>query len=170
MATERSGTIEYAIRDLVVPAQKLEAQGKKIIKLNIGDPNKFDFDTPQFAKDAYIRAIKEGHNYYSDSQGMPELREAIAAREKKFNKVVLDPDRIIITNGVSEGLLFLFGSLVESGDNVLIPGPSYPPYTSYVKYFGGNPVEYRCIEEEGWQRQCLKMATKSDGEIPLKYP
>lgn len=151
MVSKRASTIEYAIRDIVVPATELEKQGHKILKLNIGDPNKYDFDTPQFIKDALADAVNGGQNWYSASQGTEEVRNAIAEREKKLKCVDVDPDRIIVTSGVSEGLLFLFGSLVEDGDEVLIPGPSYPPYISFVKFFGGRPVEYRTIEEEGWE-------------------
>jgi len=151
MVAKRASTIEYAIRDIVVPAKKLEKQGHEILKLNIGDPIKYDFDTPQFIKDALMEAVEQGQNGYSASDGTEEVRKAIVEREKQVNGITLDPDRIIVTSGVSEALLFLFGSLLEEGDEVLIPGPSYPPYISFVKYFGGIPVEYRTVEEDGWQ-------------------
>jgi len=160
MVAKRASTIKYAIRDIVVPATKLEKQGHKILKLNIGDPNKFDFDTPQFIKDALAEAVADGQNGYSASAGTEELRNAIVTREKKVKDVSLDPDKIIVTNGVSEGLMFLFGSLIEAGDEVLVPGPSYPPYISYVKFFGGVPVEYRTDEENGWQPDVDDIASK----------
>ncbi|MFH1612808.1 MAG: aminotransferase class I/II-fold pyridoxal phosphate-dependent enzyme [bacterium] len=149
--SRRSNSIEYAIRDVVVEADKLEKQGHKILKLNIGDPNKYDFDTPEFIKEAYIEAIKFKDNGYSSSEGIKILREAIVKREQEFHNLDINSDKIIITSGVSEALLFLFGALVEEGDQILIPGPSYPPYISFVKYFGGIPVEYRTIEQENWQ-------------------
>ncbi len=150
MGIKHANTIEYAIRDLIVPAQKLEAQGKEIIKLNIGDPNSFDFDTPDFIKEAFIDAIKNGHNYYEDSAGLPELREAIVETEKKENGVYLDKEKTIITNGISEAVDFIFRAMIDHGDDILIPGPSYPPYTSYVRLYGGVPIEYKCVESQGW--------------------
>lgn len=147
---KRASTIEYAIRDIVVEAVKLEKQGHKILNLNIGDPNKYDFDTPEFIKESLIKAVNERNNSYSESGGIKILREAIVEREKKIHNLNLDPEKIIITSGVSEALLFLFGALIERSDEILIPGPSYPPYISFVKYFGGKPVEYRTIETENW--------------------
>jgi len=149
--TERVKSIEYAIRDVVVYAKKLEKAGKKIIYLNIGDPCKYDFDTPQHIKEAYCKAIKNGYNWYGDSKGLPELREAIAEKEKRLNNVDVDPENIVITSGISEAISMFIAAVVDKGDEVLVPGPTYPPYIAYTKFFGGKPVSYRCIEEEGWQ-------------------
>ena len=148
---ERARGIEYAIRDVVIPARELERQGKKIIYLNIGDPLKFDFDTPEHIKKALLRAVEKGYNWYSPSEGLPELKEAVAEKEKRYNGVDISPEDVLITSGISEGIQLLFGALVEPGDEVLIPGPAYPPYIGYVKYFGGKPVTYRTVEEDGWQ-------------------
>jgi len=147
-ASRRSSTVEYAIRDLVVVAKKV---GKDVIYLNIGDPVKFGFDTPQHIKDALINSVKEGKNYYGDSEGLPELREAIAARENRKGGSVIRSDDVIVTSGVSEGVSFLMGSLVNEGDEILLPGPSYQPYISYTKFYGGVPVEYKTVEEMGWE-------------------
>jgi len=160
LVSERSQTIEYAIRDVVVEANKVEAAGNTVLKLNIGDPNAYDFDTPQLIKDALIEAIQEKGNGYSASDGIIEVREAIVEKERKQNNVTLDPNKIILTNGVSEGLLFLFGSMIENGDEILVPGPSYPPYISFVRYFGGEAIEYRTIEEEGWQPDLNDLESK----------
>ena len=149
--TNRVKTIEYAIRDVVVYAKKLEKNGKKIIYLNIGDPCKYDFDTPQHIKEAYCEAIKKGYNWYSDSKGLPELREAIAEKEKRVNNIDIDPENVIVTSGISEAIKMLIAALIDKGDEILVPGPTYPPYIAYTKFFGGKPIAYRCIEEEGWQ-------------------
>jgi len=149
--TNRVKTIEYAIRDVVVYAKKLEKTGKKIIYLNIGDPCKYDFDTPQHIKEAYCEAIKKGYNWYSDSKGLPELREAIAEKEKRVNNIDIDPENVIVTSGISEAIKMLIAALIDKGDEILVPGPTYPPYIAYTKFFGGKPIAYRCIEEEGWQ-------------------
>ncbi|MDP7282088.1 MAG: aminotransferase class I/II-fold pyridoxal phosphate-dependent enzyme [Candidatus Undinarchaeales archaeon] len=160
-ANPRCDHIKYAIRDIIAPAEELEKQGKKILKLNIGDPDQFDFDTPQFIKDALVEAVKDHtNNGYTASAGSEMLRTAIADREKRFKRVDLDPNKIIVTNGVSEALMFLFCALVGKGDEVLIPGPSYPPYTSYVKMLGAKPVEYKCDESNGWQPDVDDIASK----------
>jgi len=149
--TERVRTIEYAIRDVIVIAKKLEKEGKKIIYLNIGDPVKFDFDTPGHIKQALNEAVEKGDNWYSPSEGLPELREAICEKEKKVNGVEISPENVIVTQGISEGIQMLMAAIVQSGDEVLVPGPAYPPYISYVRFFGGKPVSYRTVEDKGWQ-------------------
>lgn len=160
-AHPRCSYIQYAIRDVVQPASEIEKQGHKVLKLNIGDPNQYDFDTPQFIKDALAEAIKNPkNNGYSASEGTKEVREAIAQREKKFKNISLDPNKIIITTGISEGLSFLFCSMIGEGDEVLVPGPSYPPYISYVKMFGGKPIEYKTDESNGWQPDIDDIAKK----------
>ena len=133
--------VEYAIRDIVGAAIKLEQQGRKVDYLNIGDPVQYGFQPPQNVKEAYIKAIQNGENYYSASEGLPELREAIAKKEHDKGLDV-SADNILITNGVSEALDMVISSIVEEGDEVLLPGPYYPPYASYVRLHGGIPVEF----------------------------
>lgn len=150
-ATERVRTIKYAIRDVLVQAKQLERKGKRIIYLNIGDPAKFDFDTPGHIKQALTKAVEEGANWYAPSEGLPELREAICEKEKKVNGVLIQQDDVVVTHGISEGIQMVMAAIVENGDEVLVPGPTYPPYISYVKFFGGKPVAYETAEENGWQ-------------------
>jgi len=149
--TDRVRTIEYAIRDVLVQAKQLERKGKKIIYLNIGDPVKFDFDTPNHIKQGLIKAVKEGANWYAPSEGLPELKEAICEKEKKVNQVEIQPEDVVVTQGLSEGIQMTMAAIVENGDEVLVPGPTYPPYISHVKFFGGKPVAYETVEENGWQ-------------------
>jgi tyrosine/nicotianamine family aminotransferase len=149
--TNRVRNIEYAIRDVVVQAKHLEKKGKKIIYLNIGDPVRFDFDTPEHIKQALAKAVEEGANWYAPSEGLLELREAICEKEKKVNRVDIQPDDVVVTHGISEGIQMIMAALVENGSEVLVPGPTYPPYLSYVKFFGGEPVAYETMEENGWQ-------------------
>jgi len=133
--------VEYAIRDIVTEARKLQKQGKRVTYLNIGDPVQFGFQPPDNVKEAMIKAIRNGENYYAQSEGLPELREEIA--KKEHNKgLSVNPDDILITNGISEGLDMVISSIVEEGDEVLLPGPYYPPYASYVRLHGGIPVEF----------------------------
>ncbi len=149
--TKRASNIEYAIRDVIVHTQELIKNGKKIYYLNIGDPAAFDFKTPQNVKDALCKAIDCDHNYYSPSEGRLELREAIVRKEKRVNDVDISADNVLITEGISEGIQMILAALVEKGDEILFPGPTYPPYISYTKFFDGTPVAYETIEEEGWQ-------------------
>jgi aspartate/methionine/tyrosine aminotransferase len=139
--SQRVTGVEYAIRDIALEARKLEKQGKQITYLNIGDPLQYGFQPPQNVKEVLIKAVKEGQNYYAVSEGLPELRQAIAKKENDKGLGVLEDD-ILVTNGVSEGLEMIMASIVESGDEVLIPGPYYPPYASYVRLFGGKPIEF----------------------------
>ena len=149
--TERVRTIEYAIRDIIVYAKQVAKTGKKIYYLNIGDPVAFDFDTPKHIRQALIKAVEEGANAYSPSEGLPELREAISQKEKRVNNIDINPEDVIVTEGISEGIQMVMAALINSGDEILLPGPTYPPYISYAKFFGGKPVTYETIEGTGWQ-------------------
>ncbi len=149
--TERALQIEYAIRDVVVPAKALEAQGHTVLKLNVGDPSAAGFRPPAHMIEALHKAALDNVNGYTASEGDPLLIDAIIRREKRRNKVAYAPGDVNVTNGSGEGIQMLFGSSVNPGDEVLIPGPSYPPYDSLVKFFGGKPVHYRTIESEDWQ-------------------
>jgi alanine-synthesizing transaminase len=148
---DRIKGVSYAIRDLVVYAEKLEAEGKKITYFNIGDPALY-FDTPDHLKEALFDAVNSGFNRYAPSEGLPELREAICYKEENVNGVRgLKADDVIVTAGISEGIQMFLGAIANPGDEILIPGPSYPPFISYTKFFGANPITFRCVEDEGWQ-------------------
>lgn len=113
----------------------------KIDYLNIGDPVQFGFQPPDNVREAFVRAIRDNENYYAPSEGMPELREAIA-RKEAAKGLSVDAAGILVTNGVSEALDMTISSIVGEGDEVLLPGPYYPPYASYVRLHGGVPVEF----------------------------
>ena len=149
--TERVRTIEYAIRDVIVYAKQVAKTGKKIFYLNIGDPVAFDFDTPQHVKKALAEAVEEGANKYSASEGLPELRQAISEKEQRVNDVGISAENVIVTAGISEGIQMVMAALLDAGDEILLPGPTYPPYISYAKFFGGKPVTYETVESDGWQ-------------------
>lgn len=150
-ASKRSQGVSYAIRDVVLPARKLEKKGIKVLHLNIGDPNKYDFDTPQHMKDALYKAAQEKHNGYAPSEGYPELVNEIIKREKKRNNVEYTSDNICVTTGVTESLQMLLEASLDPNDELLIPGPTYPQYTLITKVCDALPIPYRCIEKEGWQ-------------------
>ena len=149
--TERARTIEYAIRDVIAHAKQLAKTGKKIFYLNIGDPVAYDFKTPEHIKQALIKAVEEEANYYAPSEGLPELREAIKQKEKKVNSVNISAEDVIVTSGISEGIQMIMAALIDAGDEILLPGPTYPPYIAYAKFFGGKPVTYETVEEKAWQ-------------------
>jgi len=139
--SKKVAEVEYAIRDVAIAAKKVEQQGRKVDYLNIGDPVLYGFQPPDNVKEALIKAVRNNENYYSPSEGIPELRAAIA--EKEHSKgLAVDGDDILVTNGISEGLDMVISSIVEDGDEVLLPGPYYPPYASYVRLRGGVPVEF----------------------------
>jgi alanine-synthesizing transaminase len=149
--TSRASNIEYAIRDVIPYAQQLIKEGRKIYYLNIGDPPAFDFTVPPHVKEALCTAVQENSNYYSPSEGLPELRQAIARKEKRVNNVNISPEDVLITEGISEGIQMALAAIVETGDEILFPGPTYPPYISYTKFFDGTPVAYETSEKNGWQ-------------------
>jgi alanine-synthesizing transaminase len=143
--------IKYAIRDIVILAKKVEKQGKKLYYFNIGDPDKFDFDTPEKLKQALVDAItNDKANYYSDSAGDLGLRNEIVKRQKRLWGTEIDSNKILVTSGVSEAISFISAS-IKAGMEILIPSPAYPPYLSYFKYHNIVPVEYNTLETDGWQ-------------------
>ncbi|MGC2667825.1 MAG: aminotransferase class I/II-fold pyridoxal phosphate-dependent enzyme [Candidatus Nitrosopolaris sp.] len=144
--SDRTSGVEYVIRDIISYARKYESTGKQIIYLNIGDPVKYDFKTPDHIKAALINAVTKDQNYYAESEGLPELRKAIVEKESQKGFPVADSD-VLVTNGVSEGLDMTLASIVDPGTEVLMPGPYYPPYASYVKFYGGKPIEFKLFED-----------------------
>jgi aspartate/methionine/tyrosine aminotransferase len=146
--SERTAGVEYAIRDIIMHAREYEKKnGKNVIYLNIGDPVQYDFPTPEHIKNALIKAVQDNENYYTASEGLPELRQAIVEKEKGKGFDVTEND-VLVTNGVSEALDMTLASVVSPNDEILMPGPHYPPYKSYVKFYGGKPVEFK-IHSDG---------------------
>lgn len=143
--------MNYAIREVIVPAAEAEKAGKKLYKLNIGDPNKWDFETPEYFKQTLREAVDRVDNGYGDSQGEMDLRQAIVQREKEKNGISITTDDVYVTAGVSECIEVMMGTFLEPGDEVLVPGPGYPSYMQYIHFFEGRTVPYRQIEEEDWK-------------------
>ena len=163
----RASNIEYAIRDVVVPATKLEEQGHTILKLNIGDPIAYPgLPTPQHMVDAYATALQDGHNGYSPSYGLPSLRAAIAKDEQRKGWPASSDD-IYVCHGVTEALQILFASVLCEGDKVLAPGPHYPPYMAYPQMYGATTVEYRLKPNDGWRLDLDDIRAKMDASVRL---
>lgn len=150
-ASRRSLGVEYAIRDILLPARELESKGAEIIKLHIGDPNKWDFETPKHVRQALCRAVEINDNGYAESEGYIELRKAILEKEKQKNGVSVDISDCVVTNGVTEAIQMVTAATIENGDEVLVPGPGYPTYSEFTKFFGGSPVSYKADEALNWE-------------------
>jgi aspartate aminotransferase len=132
---ERLGT-ETAF-SVLAKAKALEAQGREIIHLEIGEP---DFDTPPHIVEAGCRALRDGHTHYTPTAGIPELRAAIAADVARSRRIAVDPEQVVVTPGGTPIMFFVILALVERGDEVLLPNPAFPIYESMVDFVGGNPV------------------------------
>ncbi|HMF59226.1 MAG TPA: aminotransferase class I/II-fold pyridoxal phosphate-dependent enzyme [Vicinamibacterales bacterium] len=140
----------YAIRNIVAEARKVEASGRKVRYLNIGDPIIFGFRTPLHMVEAVERAMRDGENGYAPSVGILAAREAVAA-ECTQRGMPMSPDRVVITSGTSEGIELALTAMAGPGDDVLIPVPTYPLYTAVLAKIGARAVFYRTDPARGWQ-------------------
>ena len=145
----RIGGFNYAIRNIVAEARKVEASGRKVRYLNIGDPIIFGFETPPHLIEAVVRALRDGHNGYAPSVGIAPARNAVAA-ECTRRGMPVDPDRVVITAGTSEGIELALTALAGPGDDVLVPVPTYPLYTAVLAKIGARPVFYDTAPGTGW--------------------
>jgi aspartate aminotransferase len=118
-------------------ARALEAQGRSIIHLQIGEP---DFDTPAHVREAAKRALDEGATHYAPFPGIPALREAIAADVGRRKSVAADPSQVFVTVGGKGVMLYAILGLVDPGDEVIVPDPGYPIYESLTRFVGATPV------------------------------
>ena len=164
---KRASSIEYAIRDVVVPATKLESEGHEILKLNIGDPIAYPgLPTPKHMVDAYVAALQNGNNGYSPSYGLPQLRAAIAQDERRKGWPARQDD-IYVCHGVTEALQIIFAATLEEGDIVLAPGPHYPPYMAYPQMYGAHTVEYKLKPNDGWRLDFEDIEAKMNENVKL---
>ena len=145
----RVGGFSYAIRNIVAEAKRVEAAGRKVRYLNIGDPIPFGFKTPPHLVEAVIKALRDGHNHYTPSPGIPEAREAVS-RECARRGQPIDADRVVITTGTSEGIELALNALVNPGEEVLVPVPTYPLYTAVLAKIGARAMGYRTDPGNGW--------------------
>ena len=166
-SSKRASNIEYAIRDVVVPATELESQGHSIIKLNIGDPIAYPgLPTPIHMVEAFSKALSDGRNGYSPSYGLPELRAAIARDEsnKGWNA---QPQDVYVCHGVTEALQIVFQATLEEGHQVLAPGPHYPPYMAYPQMYGAETIEYELQSNAGWSLNFDDIESKMNDNVRL---
>lgn len=141
----------YEIRGPVAArAAQLEAEGHRILKLNIGNPAPFGFEAPDTILHDMIAALPQAQGY-SDSKGILPARRAIVSRYQGVPGFpALDVDRVYLGNGVSELIMMTLQALLDPGDEVLIPAPDYPLWTAATSLAGGTPVHYLCDEADGW--------------------
>jgi len=139
----------YAIRNIVAEAQRVEAAGRRVQYLNIGDPVAFGFRTPPHLIASVERALRDGHNGYGPSAGLASAREAVA-HEYSSHGFPVDADRVLITAGTSEGIELVLSALVDHGEEVLVPMPTYPLYTAVLAKIGAQARYYRTDPARDW--------------------
>jgi aspartate/methionine/tyrosine aminotransferase len=145
----RVDRFSYAIRNIVAEARAVEARGLRVRYLNIGDPAAFGFQPPAHMVEAAVRAMRDGHNGYLPSPGIPEAREAVAA-DYGVRGVPVSPDRVLITTGTSEAIDIALNALADEGDEVLVPTPTYPLYTAVLAKLNAQPRYYRTDVNRDW--------------------
>jgi alanine-synthesizing transaminase len=148
--SEKLANVLYDIRGpVLVEAKRLEEQGHRIMKLNIGNPHPFGFEAPE---EIIVDVIRHLHNAqgYSDSQGIRSARTAVVQHYQERGIEITDPDQIWLGNGVSELIQLSLNALLNEGDEVLIPAPDYPLWTASTSLAGGTPIHYLCDESSDW--------------------
>lgn len=133
--------------EVLVRARALEAQGRDIVHLEIGEP---DFDTPENIVDAGVDALRKGFTHYSPSNGMIELRKAIADDVSKSRGIKVTPEEVVVVPGGKPIIFFVMMALVEEGDEVIYPNPGFPIYESMVNFLGATPVPIHLKEENNF--------------------
>jgi aspartate/methionine/tyrosine aminotransferase len=133
--------------DVLLKARKLEAQGRSVVHMEIGEP---DFPTPPNVVEAAKRALDEGWTHYGPTQGYPELREAIAEHISQTRGIRVGPEHVCVVPGGKPIIFFPLLALIEAGDEVLYPNPGFPIYESMIKYLGGVPVPLPLVEKRGF--------------------
>ena len=133
--------------EVLVRAQALGASGRDIVHLEIGEP---DFPTPSNIVDAAKRALDEGRTHYGPTQGLPELREAIARYISQTRKISVGPEHVSVVPGGKPMIFFPMMALLESGDEVIYPNPGFPIYESMIQFLGAKPVPIPLVEDRGF--------------------
>ena len=143
--------------EVLARARALEAQGRKVIHLEIGEP---DFDTPEHISEAAARAIRDGHTHYVPAPGLPQLREAVADHFRRTRSVSYDPTRIVVTPGAKPFLFYVILALCQRGDEVCYPDPGFPMYESIASFCGATPVAVPLREENDFRVDPEELADK----------
>lgn len=134
--------------EVLVKARALEAQGRDIIHLEVGEP---DFPTPENIVQAAVESVQHGATKYTPSAGIPELRAAIAKRVSASRGITVKPEQVVVTPGAKPIMFFVILALVDAGDEVVTPNPAFPIYESMIRFTGGLPRFYRLREENNFR-------------------
>ena len=145
-------------------ARNLEAQGKQIVHLEIGEP---DFDTPSHIVDAGVQALKDGYSHYGPTPGLPQLREAISENSRKVRGLNTDPNSIVVTPGAKPIMFYVILALSEPGMEVIYPNPGFPIYESMIKFSGAKPVPMQLLEESGYHPDLNDLKSKVNDKTSL---
>ena len=156
--------------EVLARAKKLEAKGKEIIHLEIGEP---DFDTPKNIVDAGIKALKAGYTHYGPSAGLPEVREVVAKYVSETRKINANPDQVVVTPGGKPIIFFSILALIDTEDEVIYPNPSYPIYESVINFIGAKAVPIQLREENDFRLdtdELKKLVTDKTKMIIINSP
>ena len=143
--------------EVLAKARALEAQGREIIHLEIGEP---DFDTPKHIVDAGVRALQEGYTHYGPTPGLPELREAVARNSREVRGIDTDPGQVVVTPGAKPIMFYVILALAEPGAEVIYPNPGFPIYESMIRFSGATPVPMQLLEEKDYHPDLDELAGK----------
>lgn len=167
-STRARDTRPFIVMDVLERAEALERQGRRIVHLEVGEP---DFDVPPVVREAAERALREGRTHYTHSLGIWPLREAVAAWYARRYGVTVSPERVVITAGTSGAFLLLFGALLEPGDGVLLSDPGYPCYANFARFVDARPVRVPVEAADGFavtpERVAAALAEAPEARVAL---
>ena len=150
--------------EVLAKARALQAQGRNIVHLEIGEP---DFDTPEHIREAAKEALDQGFTRYGPSPGLPQVRERIAQDQRERVGAEVSPSQIVVTPGGKPIIFFSIMALVEEGDEVIYPNPGFPIYESMVRFVGGTPVPVQLHEESGYNLDIDELRGKAGSRTKL---
>ena len=156
--------------EVLARAKQLEAKGKDIIHLEIGEP---DFDTPKNIIEAGVKALRGGYTHYGPSAGSPEFREVIAREVSKTRKINVNPDQVVVTPGGKPIIFFSILALINEGDEVIYTNPAYPIYESVINFIGAKAVPIQLREEKDFRLdtdELKKLVTDKTRMIIINSP
>jgi aspartate/methionine/tyrosine aminotransferase len=156
--------------DMLAKAKALEAKGKEVIHLEIGEP---DFDTPKNIREAAKKALDEGWTHYGPAPGLPELRAAIAQDAGKLRGLQFNPEQVVVTPGAKPIMSFVIMALADEGDEVIYPNPGFPIYESMINFMGAKAVPIQLKEEFDFRldvKDLAKLVTKKTKLMIINSP
>jgi len=156
--------------EVLAKAKRLESQGRRIVHLEIGEP---DFETPHHIVAAAVQALQDGWHHYTPSAGIPALREAIAEHISRTRMITVSPDQVVVTPGAKPIIFFSLLALIQKDDEVIFPNPGFPIYESMIRFAGGTPVPAPLREELEFRMdvdEVIKLATPRTKMIILNSP